>query len=438
MKTIARTAAAALFGLAALATPAFAVDIQTVVSDKGVKALLVEDYTVPLVAVSFSWKGAGATQDAEGREGTAELLTTMMDEGAGERDSQALQEALADNGMNYSFRAGYDAWSGSFKTLVSDLDESVDLMADMLNRPRFDDEPLERMKAGLSNRLRRSETSPGGVMGKALRENVFKDHPYGRPADGTLESVAAITRDDLIDQHKRSLARDNLYVGVVGAISPEELKPILDELFGDLPETAQINEVPGLPEVAGGTVHVPLDVPQTNVRIVQPGIAREDPDFYAAYLVDHVLGGGAFQSRLYNEVREKRGLAYGAYSSLPTYQAGGLAIAQSATRQERIGETIDVMTSQIERMGKEGPTDEELRQAKDFIIGTYAISNLDTSDKIANVLTAIQREGLGEDYIDRRKEIFEAITPEQAKRAAQRLYGNEPLIITVGREEKAG
>ena len=434
MKTIARHLAAGALALAAFATPAFAVDIATVTSDEGVKALLVEDYTVPLVAISFSFDNAGSVQDAAGREGTAQLMTTMLDEGAGERDSQQLQETLADNGMIYRFRVGTDVFSGSLKTLRGDLDQSVGLMADMLNRPRFDAEPLERMKASLANRVRSMETSPGGVMDEAFRAAVFGDHPYARPSNGTLESIAAIEPKDLIAQHRRTLARDNLHVGVVGAISAEELKPILDRLFARLPQKAELTEIPPLPTRAAGDVHVDLDVPQTSLRIVQPGMKRQDPDFYAAYLVDHVLGGGAFQSRLYDEVREKRGLAYGAYSSLWTYDAGGLSVAQSATRQDRAGETVDVMLSQIERMGREGPTEEELRRAKEFIIGTYAISNLDTSDKIANVLVAIQREELGTDYIDRRREVFEAITPEQAKAAARRLYGEKPLVITVGRE----
>ena len=427
---------AAFAALFALVTTAHAVEVQEVVSDAGVKALLVEDYTVPLVALSFSFKG-GASQDASGKEGTSQLLTTLLDEGAGEIGPEEFLARLEELGVQYRYRTSADSFSGSVFTLKSNLDETFELIGLALSKPRFDAEPVERMRTAALSSLRRKEAQPGTLADKAFRETVFGDHPYGRPVDGTMESVQAITRDDLEDYRRRTFARDNLTVGVVGAISAEELKPKLDQLFGALPEKAELTEVPMAKIEGGKRVHVDLDVPQTNISFALPGIMREDDDFFAAYLMNYILGGGSFNSRLYEEVREKRGLAYGAGSYLATRDSAGYFGASSATRADRAQQTVDIIRAELKRMAAEGPTEEELEAAKKFIKGTYAISNLDTSQKIAGVLVAIQEGELGLDYIDRRQDLIDAVTIEDAKRVAKELLSAEPTIITVGRPLEA-
>lgn len=410
---------------------AWAVDIQTVTTEKGIKALLVEDYTVPLIAISFAFKG-GSAQDMPGKEGTAQLLTNMLDEGAGEIESQAFQEALDDAGVNYAFNVSSDEFSGSIKTLTETAEDSFELLRLMLNEPRFDAEPLERMKAARANRLRAQETNPQAIASKAFREALFDGHPYARPSDGTLETLEAITSADLDAYRKRVFARDNLVLGVVGAIDAERLKTVLDKIFGDLPEKADLLPVEDIEIEAGKRVHIDFTTPQTNIRLALPGIKRDDPDFYTGYLVNYILGGGAFSSRLYEEVREKRGLAYGVYSYLGTYDRAGIVGAGTATSAAKTQEALDVILAEIDRMAKEGPSQEELDKAKAFITGTYAISNLDTSDKISGVLVAIQTADLGIDYIDRRKDYIAAVTIDDAKRVARRLLSGEPTIITVG------
>ena len=435
-KTALRGAAAILAALA-FASHAFAVDIKTVTSEKGITALLVEDYTVPLVALAYSFKG-GSTQDEPGKEGTAALLTNTLDEGAGEIESQAFQERLKDNGMSYSFNSGYDGFSGSIKALAAEKDEAFELLRLMLNEPRFDDEPVGRMKASRLNGLKRQETNPQAIAGKAFRENVFGDHPYSRPSDGTLETMAAITGEELESYRKRVFARDNLVIGVVGAISEDELKAALDKIFADLPEKARLKEVPELQVTSGETIHVDFATPQTNIRLAMPGIKRDDPDFFAGYLVNYVLGGGSFTSRLFEEVRDKRGLAYGVYSYLGTYDAGGIVGAGSATRADRAQTTVDIIQAEIKRIAEEGPTAEELEKARKYISGSYAIAHLDTSSKIASVLVSIQESDLGIDYIDRRKDYLAAVTLEDAKRVAKRLFSSPPTVITVGQKPNEG
>ncbi len=414
-------------------TIARAVDIQTVVSPKGVKALLVEDYTVPLIALSFAFKG-GSTQDAEGREGTANLLTTLLDEGAGDIKSQAFQARLDDIGMKYRFRAGLDDFSGGITTIANLSEESFETLRLMLNEPRFDPEPIERMKASLLNSLRSQQTDPGAIAARAWSKSVFGDHPYARPTQGTVDSVEAIETADLAKYRESVFARDNLVIGVVGAIDAEKLKAVLDSVFGDLPENSALKQVREFAGAAAENVQVDLAVPQTNIRMALPGLKRDDPDFYAAYLANYILGGGSFSSRLYDEVREKRGLAYGVYSYLATYDHAGLVGAGSATRADRAGQTVEVMVSEMERFGNEGPTEEELEKAKKYIIGSYAIGNLDTSNKIAGVLVAIQQADLGLDYITKRKDYLEAVTLDDVRRVSKRLFANKPTIVTVGQK----
>ena len=430
-----RSVVAALTALL-LTVQAGAVEVQEVTSDKGVKALLVEDYTVPLVALSFSFKG-GATQDAPGKEGTAQLLSTLLDEGAGDIDSETFLARLEELGVQYRYRSGQDSFSGSVFTLKSNLDEVFSLIGLALSEPRFDDEPVARMKSAALAGLRAKEAQPNTLADRAFRETVYGDHPYARPDDGTVETVSSLTRDDVEDYRRRVFARDNLTVGVVGAISAEELKPQLDRLFGALPEESDLREVPEAAIETGERVHVDLDVPQTSISLALPGIARKDDDFFAAYLVNHILGGGSFNSRLYEEVREKRGLAYSVGSYVGTRDHANIIGAGSGTRADRAKDTVDIIVSELKRMAEEGPTEAELEAAKKFIKGTYAISNLDTSEKIAGVLVAIQEGELGLDYIDRRQDLIDAVTIEDARRVAKELLSAEPTVITVGRPLEA-
>ncbi|NKB52702.1 MAG: insulinase family protein [Rhizobiaceae bacterium] len=414
---------------------AHAVDIKQITSPGGIKALLVEDYTVPLIAVSYSFKG-GSTQDMPGREGTAKLLTNTLDEGAGSIESQAFQIRLQDNGMTYKFSAGFDEFTGGIKTLRDDREDGFELLRLMLNEPRFDVDPVERMKASRLRGLQGQETNPQSLSSKAYREMIFAGHPYSRPTEGTIESMQAIGPSDLRNFVERIFARDNLVVGIVGAISEKESGEMLDKVFGGLPEKSKLKKVPEITIKTGEDKHVEFATPQTNIRIALPGIKRDDDEFFAGYLVNYVLGGGSFSSRLYDEVREKRGLAYGVYSYLGTYDHAGLVGAGSATRADRAKQTVDVILAQIARMAKDGPTAEELEKAKKYIKGSYAITNLDTSGKIASVLVAIQDADLGIDYIDRRAEYIESVTLEDAKRISAKLFGGKPSVITVGQTVK--
>ncbi|KQT55010.1 zinc protease [Aureimonas sp. Leaf454] len=421
------------FGSAlAFATASEAVEIQEVTSPGGIKALLVEDYTNPLIAVNFAFEGAGSTADAPGKEGTGALLTGMLDEGAGPIESAQFQSKLDELGVSLSFDVGLDNFTGSFRTIVENEDEAFDLLRLALNEPRFDPEPVARMKAQFVTNIVASLNDPGELAGKAWRQAVFPDHPYSRPTEGTAQTMGAITKEDLQSFRTKGFARGNLVVGVVGAIDAAALGQRLDTVFGTLAEKPDLPTVPDVSPAMGKTVNVPLDVPQTSIQFALPGVKRDDPDFFAAYLMNHVLGGGSFSSRLYQEIREKRGLAYGASSYLASYDHSAVLGAGTATRADKAQESVDIIRAEIKRMAETGPSPEELAKAKAYVTGAYAIQNLDSSLSIASTLVGIQLDRLGIDYIDKRKDLIEAVTMEDVKRMGQKLLSADPSVITVG------
>ncbi|MBO0903876.1 M16 family metallopeptidase [Jiella sonneratiae] len=425
--------AAASFGLLAFApVPAAAVDIQEVTSPGGIKALLVEDHSNPLIAVNFAFKGGGSTQDPAGKEGLANLLTGLLDEGAGDIKSADFQEKLDDLGVSMSFETGLDNFTGSFRTITDFEDDAFDLLALALTKPRFDEEPVNRIRGQIVTGIIADRNDPGEIASKAFRETVFAGHPYSRPKEGTPETLATVTAADLESFRSKVFAKDDLVVGVVGDITPDQLKQRLDQVFGGLADKAQLTTVPMATPVMGKDVSVDLAVPQTQIRVATPGVLRSDDDFFAAYLMNHVLGGGSFTSRLYDEIREKRGLAYGATSFLATYDHAGLLGIATATRADAAPQTVDIIRKEIERMASEGPTSEELDKAKAYVKGSYAVRNLDSSLAVAQTLVGIQLDDLGTDYIDRRQAIIDAVTLDDVKAAAKKLLDARPTVVTVG------
>ncbi|WP_279480556.1 pitrilysin family protein [Aureimonas sp. SK2] len=429
--------ASAVFGLVAglscsLVSLAHAVEIKEVTSPGGIHALLVEDYTNPLIAMRFAFKGAGSTQDAAGKEGTANLLSGLLDEGAGDIDSAAFQSKLDELGVSLSFDSSYDNFSGNFRTIVENEDAAFDLLRLAVNEPRFDPEPVERIRGQIAAGIVANEQDPRTLAGKAFRNTVFPGHPYARPAEGTVDTLKTVTADDLRAFREKTFGRDNLVVGVVGAIDEATLKTRLDEIFLPLREKAELTEVPDIQPVTGQRDDVALALPQTQIQFALPGVKRDAPEFFAAYLANHILGGGTFDSRLYKEIREKRGLAYGAGSYLTNYDHAAMLAGATATRADKAKESIDIIRAELKRMAEEGPSQEELDRAKAFVKGSYAVQNLSSSLSIASTLVGIQLADLGTDYIDRRQGLIDAVTLDEVKAVARRLMSVEPTIVTVG------
>jgi zinc protease len=404
--------------------------VASVLSPGGVEAWHVQSDLVPLVAVAFTFEG-GSAQDPEGKAGAAQMLARLLDEGAGPYSSDAFQERLAARAIELSFNAGPDAIGGSLKTLVRHADEAFELLRLALAEPRFDADAIERVRAQTIAGLRYQQNDPGVMASRRFFAEAFPGHPYGHPTSGTIESVAGITRDDLLDLHARVVARGREKIAAVGAIEPGGLAGALDGVFGALPEP-----IPGAPvpptEIAGrGTRHVvDVDVPQSVIRFGTNGVSWRDPDFIAAYVLNHILGGGAFTSRLFQEVREKRGLAYSVGTSLVSYRGAAMTWGYTATKNERVAECLAVIEEEMARLKDEGPSDEELQKAKDYLTGSYALG-FDTSTKIAHQLAQVAFEDLGIDYIARRNSLVAAVTQGDIRRAAERTLGDGKLLVVV-------
>jgi zinc protease len=421
------------------ATPndALATKIERIVTAAGIEVWHVRDNTLPMISVEFAFTG-GASQDPADKPGTVNLVAGLLDEGAGELDARAFHERLEERAIGLSFGAQRDALRGSLKTLSEHRDQAFDLLRLALTAPRFDGAEVERVKAGVLAGLRRRSTNPGDIAGERWFARAFPDHPYGRPVHGTLDSVPRITADDLRTFHRRVIARSNLRIATVGAIEGKELAALVDRAFGVLPAKPDLVTIPEIaPQGTGEREIIELDVPQTVITFGGPGLKRVDPDFIPAYVLNHILGGGTFSSRLYKEVREKRGLAYSVYSHLVPYKHAGLFLGGVSTRNDRAAESLSIIVEEIRRIASEGPTADELAQAKSYLIGSYAL-RFDTSSKIAGQLLDIQLENLGIDYINRRNALIEAVSAEDIRRAAARFLADSKLLVMlVGRPHKA-
>jgi len=416
--------------------PKSTVNIQQLVTPRGVRAWLVEDYAVPLVSLEFAFVG-GASQEPRAKAGLTTMVAGLLDEGAGELDSQSFQRALDEKAIEISFHAERDHVGGRMRTLVKHVDRASELLRLALNAPRFDEEPFERVREQMNARLRHDANDPGTMARKAWRERVFAGHPYAWPTEGEVETLAAIERADLAVSARHLFARDALRIGIVGAIDAERAGRLIDSVFADLPAKASLAAVPEAPfDGLGGHQVVDLDVPQSTIRFGRPALKREDPDYIASLVLAHVLGGGTgMSSRLFREVREKRGLAYSVSASVAMFDAASYLWGGTTTKNERAKESLDVIQAEILDMSRGNIGETELEKGKKYLIGSYPL-RFDTSSKIAGQLVQIQLDGYGVEWLVERNLRVGAVSMADARRTAERLFGDGALsVVLVGRPE---
>ncbi len=411
------------------ARPAHAMNIQEVTSPGGIKAWLVEAHENPLLALKFSFEGGNA-QDPAGKEGVANFLSAMLDEGAGDITSSDFQEQMESLAMRMRYEDSRDAFYGNFETLTENRAEAVKLLKLALTKPRFDADAVERIRGQLLANLVYSDRDPEKVAFKEWFSVAFAGHAYGRPSQGTAGTVKAIMRDDLEAYRKRTFARSNLKAVAVGDITAEDLGKLLDEVFGDLPEKADLAPVPMTAPAKGTEKWIQMDIPQSVAVFGLPAMPRKDPDFLTAFVLNQLVGGGGFASRLMEEVREKRGLAYSVYSYLQPFRHTSILSGGVATRGDAIQQSLDVIRKELKHIADEGPTPAEWENAKKYLIGSYPL-RFDTNAKIASQLLGLMEDDFGPDYIDNRNKMIEALTLDDAKRVARRLLDSGNLIVTI-------
>lgn len=426
--------AAIAFALTLWAVPAAAVPIQAVTSPGGINAWLVEDDSIPFVALDIQFKG-GASLDPDGKRGAINLMTALLEEGAGQRNATQYAQAVEDLGARIGFSVSDDSLSVSFRALSETRAEAGELLAQALTQPRFDDAAIERVRAQVQAVIRADATNPRSIAAQEMARLAWGDHPYGSSLNGTATSVAALTRQDLVAAKNRVLARDRVVVGAAGDIRPDELGILLDRILGGLPAeaTAPLPE-PAELQLEGGLTVLDWDSPQTIVAFAGPGIAINDPDYFAAFVANHILGGGGFSSRLMEEIREKRGLTYGVGTGLASGIYGQSWQGSMAGSNATVAEAVALIRQEWARMA-EGVSETELTNAKTYLTGEYPL-RFDGNGRIASILSGMQLVGLPIDYIDTRNEKVEAVTAEDVARVAADLLDPARLsFVLVGRPE---
>jgi zinc protease len=410
--------------------PAAAMNIQQIKSPGGISAWLVEEHSVPLISLRFAFDG-GNSQDPLGKEGLANFITAMMDEGAGDIKSEDYQERMEDIAMRMSYDDSKDSLYGSFETLTKNRDKAVELLKLSVQKPRFDTDAVERIKQQLIANLIYADKDPEKVAMREWYAQAFPGHPYGRSANGTMETVSKITHDDLADFHKRTFARDDLKIVAVGDITAAELGKMIDDVFGGLPAKADLYPVPQTTPAKGGSQKiVEMGVPQSVAVFGLGAMPRKDPDFLTAFVVNHILGGGGFSAKLMEEVREKRGLAYSVYTYIQPYQQASILVGSVATKNASMAESLKIIRDEMKKMAENGPTADDLAAAKSYLTGSYAL-RFDTNSKIASQLLGLMQEGFGPDYVENRNKLINAVTIEDTKRVAARLLKPDDLVVTI-------
>ncbi|MEW2911854.1 pitrilysin family protein [Leisingera sp. JC11] len=418
-----------------LALPAWAeIKIQEVTSPGGITAWLVEDHAIPFSALELSFRG-GTSLDAPGKRGAVYLMTGLLEEGSGDLRAQDYARALESLAAEFSYDADKDSVSISARFLTENREEAVDLLRQTLLQPRFDQDALDRVRAQVLAGLRSDAKNPNNIAGLAFAEMAYGDHPYGSDGKGTLDSVAALGRQDIFDAYEAVFARDRLYVSAVGDITAEELGVLLDDLLGALPEKGAPIPGPAQVSIEGGVTVVDFDTPQSVALFGQRGIEREHPDFFTAYVMNQILGGGSFETRLMTEVREKRGLTYGVYSYLVPRDLAAVYMGSVASANGKMAEAVEVIRGEWRRMAEEGVTEQELKDAQTYLTGAYPL-RFDGNSRIASILAGMQMDDLPISYVETRNDRINAVTLEDVKRFAAEFLDPDGLHFTIaGRPE---
>ena len=428
----ARLTALVILVVAALSLPAtaWAVDIQALTTPTGLKAWLVQDKSAPVVSVSFSFAG-GAASDPSGQSGLTNLMATLLTDGAGPFGAQTFRLRQEEAGASVSFSASLDRLGGSLRVLSPNRDDGFELLRLALTQPRFDADMVEQRRNQAVAALNQATQRPASVAARTLMEAEFAGHPYAADPDGTAEDVTRLTPQDLRQRAAALLIRRGLIIAAVGDIDEAELGRLLDRAFGSLPLGTPLPLPPEwAPPTRARTIVVERPVPQSTALMGLPSITRDDPDWYAALLLNHILGGSGQQSRLFSEVREKRGLAYGASSSLRSYRKAGLLVISTASANERIAEALRVVRAELARLRNEGPTEQEFADAKTYLTGALALS-LDSSGAVASLLHSMQVDELPPDHLTKRAALISAVKIDDVRRLARQLLRDDAMTTVV-------
>ena len=420
--------------LATTGTALAATEIQEVDSPKGIHAWLVQEPSIPFIAFSFHFQG-GTLLDANDKSGATNLMTELLDQGAGDLSAEAFSRRAEELAAHFTFKASRGSVTISAQVLKSNMDEALALLKSAIHAPRFDADALARTKQQTISSIESKGKNPRDIANTALVASVFGDHPYARTVEGSVETVGDLTHADLTAAHARVFVRDRVFIGAVGDITATDLGAVLDDLIAGLPLAEADLPAKAAYKSKGGVQVIDFDTPQTVLRWSLPTLTRDDPDFFAAFVLNHIIGGSGFQARLYTEIREKRGLTYGINSYLATSRWGDFWGGGMATANDRVAEAVGLIREQIQQIADNGVSEAELSDAKKFLTGAYPL-RFDGNERIVQILSGMQADKLGVDYIATRNPQVEAVSLAQINAVAKRLMDAEGLnFVLVGRPE---
>ena len=377
-----------------------ALEFSQLESKKGIKFWFLEDNTLPILSVSFCFKG-GSYFDPIGKEGTANLMTSLLDEGTRDFSALKFKQEMKLNGMKLYFSAEKNQIEGSFQIISSQFEQGFKLFYEAINHPSFKQNQIENVKNQIRSSIKINDSDITRVASKKFNNNFYIDHNYRKNVKGSLESLEKIKKEDIIEFFKKYITRSNLVIGIAGNINEKAVKKFVDYVFGDLPISEEELSIPKFKGLSKGKKTFEMETPQTAVIVGQPGLERGHKDFFAARIINYVLGGGSFQSRLYSEIREKKGLVYSIYSYLLSYNMDGIILGGFQTRNQSVKEVINLIIAEWEKIKKKGISKNELEDAKTYYKGSFS-RNFTSSMSIAKLLKIVQYYNLGSDYFIRR------------------------------------
>lgn len=410
-------------------------NIQEITTPSGISVWLVEDHTLPIINLQFSFRDSGTALDPAEKQGLVRMLSNTMDEGAGDMDAQTFQKMLADHAIDLHFSASRDGFGGELQMLSRHQEVGFNLLRAAINEPRFDDEAIARMRDANMARIKSSMTDPEWMAARLLNDRAFEGHPYARNSGGTLSSLPTITADDL-RAFRAHLTRDRLLVTIAGDITADAVKTHVDAIFSALPATTDIAAPEDMTVKNGGTLTLyEQDMPQTIIQIMMPAFGRKDSDYYALLVANYIFGGAGFGSRLMEVAREQRGLTYGIYSSVDTYRHTNVLTISTSAKNASAGEILDIIQAEMEKMVTQPVPDQELADAKSYLTGSLPLS-LTSTGKISGIMMSLRTEDLPVTYLDQYTAHINEVTPADIQRVAARLLKPESMTtIMVGKPE---
>lgn len=412
----------------------FALDVKRHVLPNGLTVLHVERHNLPIVTVSLLIKASPFYEPAQ-KSGLANLTAELLTEGTKKRKAKDISEEIEFIGASLDSSAGSDFSTINLSVLKKDIDTGFEIFSDILLNPTFPEEEIQRKKAIIIGSLRQSEENPSFVVDKVFRKEVYGDHPYGRLITGTEETINSINREDIVKFHRDYYRPNNAILSIVGDVTSEELQNLIDKYLAKW-EKSSIPAEPKVSEVAKGkkVIQIDKDLTQANIIIGHRGIKREAPDYYAVTVMNYILGGGGFSSRLMQTIRDEMGLAYDIHSFFDSRKKGGLFSINVQTKNETANTVIEEILKELKRIKTESVSDQELDDAKAYLTGSFT-RRFDTNKKIADMLVAIEYFNLGLDYLEKYPEYIKSVTKDDIMKVAKKYLDTDNYILVVAAKQ---